>query len=434
MTYFHALNLAGTGLMKIKQRIKMSATIWGICLAAFVFPMDFTITDGITLFRLIASLTIISWLAYILVAQKEKIYVNRVTWFAILFTVFGLMSAFWATSQDRLLKTIILLLLFISFYLTTLNSVSTRLIFNRVGLSYLFGSVVVGVIAIFRVVFGSIPLELRVSAFSHQNLNIFGAVLAVGLLFIIYFSWNVKRYSQRLLLLGVSIILIISLLLSGSRMAWLSLIASIIISLTFSKGISRKKVIANVFIIVFLIAGIFYLVDYLNLWPKELTKYLVMRTSINFAIQTGGARRLGIWRIGWKMFKNNPLIGVGLRNFSVAIYDRYSTSLALVNYTPVGGSHSMYLSVLTELGILGALPWFLVLIFSFRYALQCRDPAGRFLAFSIMIFLAVAGLFATPQIFGWFWLALSLSHACSRAHNLERPRQSYSKLGQDREN
>ena len=406
--------------MDIYQRKRIPLVIWAVYLAVFSFPLDFTIIDGITLFRLIASLTICLWLINILIDRKGNIYINRVTWFSIFFSLYGLLSVLWATSRQVILETTMLLLLFISLYSITVQLISTKELFRRLELSYIYGSTFAGLIAIYSAIFKAIPQVGRVSPFLHQNLNIFGTTMAIGLLIIFHLIWSTKKYSKRLYFLGIGIILFVSLFLSGSRMAWLSLIVSVIISFTFLKTKYRKKAIIYLILIASFGGGCLYLATNLNFLPKDTINHLLARTSINYSIQDRGAQRLGIWLIGWNMFKDNPIFGIGLQNFVNVLYDKYSSLTYLVNYRPIGGPHNMYLSVLVELGITGALIFLLVLIFSFRYALRCREPSARFMSFTIMNFLAMAGFLATLQIFPYFWILLSLSHTCSRAHYLER--------------
>lgn len=92
-----------------------------------------------------------------------------------------------------------------------------------------------------------------------------------------------------------------------------------------------------------------------------------------------GAERLYTWGIGWDMFLGNPIVGVGQGNFPWNFQeyqggDRFNTrSLAGRQ------AHSMYFTLIPELGFIGALILFLMAWSNYTTASRLKRFARRFL-------------------------------------------------------
>ncbi len=109
---------------------------------------------------------------------------------------------------------------------------------------------------------------------------------------------------------------------------------------------SRRKV-ASGLLLAFLVAMATVLA------PEEY--WLEIRTIFNGTQDPTGAERMYTWAIAWKMFLANPLFGVGQGN----------VPWELSSYEPAGGfegrslggraAHSLYLTLLPELGLIGAM-------------------------------------------------------------------------------
>jgi O-antigen ligase len=67
-----------------------------------------------------------------------------------------------------------------------------------------------------------------------------------------------------------------------------------------------------------------------------------------------GATRIEAWKAGWKMFKDHPVLGVGVYNFGPWLPDYYDNNL---NPATMWGrvAHSLYFTLLSEMGIVGTL-------------------------------------------------------------------------------
>jgi O-antigen ligase len=77
-----------------------------------------------------------------------------------------------------------------------------------------------------------------------------------------------------------------------------------------------------------------------------------------------GRDRLELWKVAWSVFLDNPIIGVGQGNLPYRLGDyQYSRNGESFWQRSISGRmvHSVYLTVLSELGIIGTLIWVLMI-------------------------------------------------------------------------
>ncbi|MBI3970139.1 MAG: O-antigen ligase family protein [Chloroflexi bacterium] len=146
----------------------------------------------------------------------------------------------------------------------------------------------------------------------------------------------------------------VALLLTLSRGAWLGQLAGIAVVVLTASPAARHAVATFGVLLAILFAG---------LWPI-LPPALTERAAsvVVSAFDLGGLRyatvtaenwavleRLSQWYAGWQMFAGNPILGVGIGNYTEA-YDAYR-----LDQWPValGHAHNHYLTIAAEAGILG---------------------------------------------------------------------------------
>jgi len=83
-----------------------------------------------------------------------------------------------------------------------------------------------------------------------------------------------------------------------------------------------------------------------------LTKYSVGESAIDLGV----AGRAAYWQGAWDMFRARPLFGWGAGTYGV-VYPQFQQGVLLYAKYP----HNAYLEMLAETGIIGALPFFLLL-------------------------------------------------------------------------
>jgi probable O-glycosylation ligase (exosortase A-associated) len=114
---------------------------------------------------------------------------------------------------------------------------------------------------------------------------------------------------------------------------------------------SPKKLVAAVLLCLLALFMVFYAPD----------KYGDRLRSMAEDSTGTGEDRLYMWRFGWKMFLDNPVIGVGQGNFPVE-FGNYERDERLYGRTRVWrAAHSLYFTLLPELGLVGGFIFFKML-------------------------------------------------------------------------
>jgi O-antigen ligase len=139
----------------------------------------------------------------------------------------------------------------------------------------------------------------------------------------------------------------------------------------------------------------------------------------------GGSGRSDIWTIGWRMVQANPVKGIGVGQFqSSAVHyliapGTIQRSDLIITAPKV--AHNIYLQVQAEMGVIGFVPFVLILGFSLRCALRAarlferrRETTMELLSRAVFVGLVgilTADFFASEQFSKQLWLLLGLGPA-----------------------
>jgi len=218
---------------------------------------------------------------------------------------------------------------------------------------------------------------------------------------------------QRLALVIYSVACLLAIILCSSRGAIVGAVAIVLAAL-----LKQRRRLVPVFMILALLLGIAYIM------PGGHKERL--RLALNWEQDPNAISRIALWKAGLAMFRDHPLIGVGLGNFPPSYERQYATGEISVKQWVC---HSIYIQVLSELGLLGALPFLLLLMFLFRLnrhtrkQLAATSPGGhRTLEYSLASGLDLAlvgylasGAFVSVLYYPHLWILLGLSVGLSRA-------------------
>lgn len=114
--------------------------------------------------------------------------------------------------------------------------------------------------------------------------------------------------------------------------------------------------------------------------------------------------RLDIWSVGWNMFIDNPVKGVGVRNFAEA-YDDYSSKDNFFHGREVYHAHHPIVSIATETGLIGVLGLFTAIFLLYSWGKQSlvakeslfSNPWGQ------ILILIIFPLQSMPLLFSLWW-------------------------------
>lgn len=187
----------------------------------------------------------------------------------------------------------------------------------------------------FRIVRDAIPFGTFI------NRHHFGAfmVMLAGLSFGITYSGGLS-YDKKILVWIATVIMIIAVLMTGSRGAILSLLVAILLVLFLNGSGYNKKILISLLI---LFLSVVALITFLGA-DEWLARGLGLKVQ-----QDISSGRFHFWSVAWLIFLDHPIIGTGLDSFGT-VFSQYDTWNG--NFR-VERAHNDYLQILSDAGLLG---------------------------------------------------------------------------------
>ena len=229
---------------------------------------------------------------------------------------------------------------------------------------------------------------------------------AATILYSLPFAWALwqsnpsKRLRQSLIFF--SIMSMVAIALTGSRSGMVVFI--FFLMLLWLK--SKRKALGAVGLFILLVIGWFLLPD-----DIQTRMQTIFDDSINPQAAQSAQGRIEGFRMGWELFTMRPVTGWGAGNSAAAVVGvlHYGTGVQL---------HNLYGQILAELGIMGLIPFLLMLVLLVRNknriakALDINDVNSKFLllitgaSINTMWLLLFNGLFGHNLYrYTWIWIS-----------------------------
>ena len=331
------------------------------------------------------------------------------------FAGWSIISMFWAINYregyyevSRHLMNIILLFLVMTTILKEEFKIET--LCKVLVLVSLFQSFV-GILQFYEVAFTQLPGANAKPFGLMSNRNLFGSAQALMLPFVIYIFYKAGKF-WKFISATAFIAVIISLLLSQTRSAWLAastiLIVSLILVFIFSPA-NRKKWIIGFFMAMICITGIVLII--LTADKEGSLKQSVKERTLSFTQQAGKKtesvdnmqERLKIWNKTLSLIKDKPITGAGPGNWKINIpaYGTEGLSWAYGRFAP-DRTHNVYLLTASETGVPGAIlyfgMWVLIAIIAFKVIYKTQSEDQRILN---ILMLSGFAAFACDSMFSF---------------------------------
>ena len=231
--------------------------------------------------------------------------------------------------------------------------------------------------------------------------NHFAAALLVPLVLVLSTIVESRNLRVRLAAAFCGAIIVLGMLLAASRGA---IVAAAVMYVYLLFRSQRRLVLAGIGIAAVSVG---------------LAAFANIAQRFSDAAASGGAGRLGIWRVGLAAFKNHPLAGAGLGNFALAYNDAFLTVPAFASMKVIEGArwnvapHNNLIWIAVELGTIGLLAYLGAWWLQFR-ALRAIVPGNNLYPMRIAVEAALvgqftAGLFLGTVTYKYVWLAFMLA-------------------------
>lgn len=244
--------------------------------------------------------------------------------------------------------------------------------------------------------------------------NDYAGLLITGVAFAIAAAIAIKRSpGLRFALVSVAIVCLAASFLTASRSGLIALAAAMVVAILIG---ARARLALSLLSALIVVGAITFFVSFA---PDEVRERVAETVPGQVSSDEG---RFTIWDIAYRVIEDNALVGVGVGNFQTVSAD-YVLEPGLLTRTDEiidepKVAHSIFLHVLAELGVVGAILFFGVVAFSVGAALRA---ASRFEAVGDQLMegmarAAIVGLAAMLALFLFhsgqfsklFWLLLAL--------------------------
>lgn len=239
--------------------------------------------------------------------------------------------------------------------------------------------------------------------------NEFAAILIGLLAFSVSLFFKERKKGLKLAAIVCFIILFIGFILTYSRGGYISLAVTtlIIISSKVIHGQNKLKVLfASIFTIIISVVIAYYIFN-TEFIPKVESLVTIEKLESISAERSLRLRYQNYFSIGPKLFLANPVLGVGFKDFA--------------SHTPSNiVAHNTYLEVLTGVGLVGFIPFMIILFLTFKefnnyhtYINTGREKPSSFsiatgLQFGFIAYM-ISSLFITSDTNKMLWVYITLS-------------------------
>lgn len=323
---------------------------------------------AVTGVRFIGLIVFAGWLvAVLLKTERVRLICAPQVVFLILYFFASALSAFFSEYPVNCLMKLQTLGMQITLYLIVVSVVDSPVMVGRIVWTMVLVGVASTLVGIHQLSFSSI---IRLEG-TLQNANTFALGNIIFLSLTLSQLRNVRSLAGKFLLAVLVAFLAFSIVASGSRAGLITLGLTIVLFLVRFADRLRDAtkdilVLSSIGILVFI------LIRHIGIPDYSRTRILDIPSPIAYlmdprSIKEGSAReRATQLQIAKRMFSSNPLLGLGPGSY---IEEEGYYFFQLYGYNPrdkAQTAHNIYIALLTERGILGTVPFLLLIWFTLR--------------------------------------------------------------------
>jgi exopolysaccharide production protein ExoQ len=335
-----------------------------------------------------------------------------------LFVIWALASCLWAVDPGTAFATwLSLAQLFVITVLIASLVAANPAIVRPALWSYAISATITAAIAGISYQQHSTLYAMRAASFADQDPNLFASLVLPAAVFLM---GEVQSSSSRLFVRVSSaaalLICVITLALSGTRSAWVGIIAAALVWLVVEHR--PRQVLA----IGVLACGVGVLIASM----PGVGDFLIRRAALSLA--TGGSGRTDIWVVGLSLLASAPLLGFGFGNFALA-FSPYAITQASGASNASGAlsagraPHNVLLGTSVETGLAGGILLVALFASALRESTGYRENVIRVALISLYVQSMFLDILLQKQL--WVFLAfafgLAASQGVGRVHGPKQP-------------
>lgn len=324
----------------------------------------------------------------------------------IIFTIMIVVATALSTNVRGSARDLSVHLVSIAFLFTMINSIKTKEDLNAILTTFVLSAGLVAAYGLFQYKTGieldkawvdkSVNPEITVRVYSvFGNPNILAEYLIIALPFAIALFWDSKRFLKKLVFLGCTGVLMLSLVLTTSRGGWVGFALGVV---AFIILVDKRLLLGAIPVG---IVAIF-------LMPPTIINRIL---SIGNLQESSNATRIKIWSITLDIIRDNWLTGVG---FGYLPFKQ--TFVQYIRTMNVFHAHNMYFETISEMGILGLIALVVMIFVLLKYSVIAIKNSKGYLstigagAVAALLSILCHGLFENvlyiPRIIMTFWVLI----------------------------
>ncbi len=368
----------------------LALVLWKYEIGVFTVVAFIPLAPTMALLGLIL-LTAVSYGIRLFRDKSMRFRVNALDYFVVLFGIVLFYSSITSYTPNNSMFALLIHIAYILFYFILVNTIKTRQQLYAIVALLVLSSTVTSLYGLYQLkTVGATSeawvdttlfedIKARVGS-TFENPNVLGEYLVMIIPVAIAMLWGQKNWLSRLLTLGLTAIMLVCLVYTYSRGAYLGLMLAFALF-----AVLRDKR--------FVILGIVGLL----LLPFVLPPSVINRfTSIGNLADTSSSYRISVWLGSLKIVQDYwpSGIGLGLEPFKL-LYPKYSLAAAYAHH-----SHNIYIQLLIETGIAGFVMFFSMIVVYYKTLLAgFYKTKDRFTStFMIAIASGMAGYLAQGMV------------------------------------
>lgn len=209
------------------------------------------------------------------------------------------------------------------------------------------------IISFFINYYNTLSFDLASEPFGRTN-DLGAYMLLIFSLALSNFLYENDEYLEKAFYALVSILSSVTIILTFSRGIWLSSMIALVLILILGRNILKKN------LIYLGLVGVVSLIPIVIKWESIVSRFLSLQNIFNNA-ENSIEWRKSLLKSTFDMFIDNPVIGTGLNTFPF-VFSTYQEKAGYFSINP----HNYYLQLLAETGVMGFIS-FMVLVMSILY-------------------------------------------------------------------
>ncbi|MFO7867804.1 MAG: O-antigen ligase family protein [Bacteroidales bacterium] len=286
----------------------------------------------------------------------------------------------------------------VNFYFLVTQLVEDKSYISKYIWAYAFGLIIVIGITIFKHAqegFTQQAGHYVMNPFFHDHTS-YGAALAMILPAIIGITQStIKTFNIRFLQFFSIGIILLALIFSYTRAAWLSVVAAIGVLIIVKLRIKLRSLI----IVGILAASIIIPISHsilISLQKNDEVSSTDFSSHIqsmsNITTDASNLERINRWKCALRMFEERPVLGWGPGTY-MFLYAPFQHSqdrtIISTNAADLGNAHSEYLGLLSEAGLIGSLSFIIIILLTLRTAFNLHKKSDNIFTKKVTLFLTL---------------------------------------------